>query len=198
MSHKCPRCGGAGCTNYPTSSWLQSVRQKPYTPLTIFRDERGSTSNQMHPSTTYPPGICRHCRPILPTPRPRALTLYSLPHLPSPTQASTEILNTAPQSSSPFFFRLPLELRMLIYGQLFGDRTLHIQLKYSYTTEPRRKRSKWGLTASRTDRPKDWYAWHCVCHRNPKRSQWLDCCGEEEDVRSYKIDINWVLTCRQG
>lgn len=201
MSRKCPMCGGAGCTDYTTWNWLQSIRQKPYSLLTIFGDKRGSSSNQSPSSTPYPPGICRHCSPILPTPRSRALTLYSSPHLPNPTETPTENLRTASQSSGPFFFRLPLELRILIYGQLFGNRTVHINLEYphNYTNEPRGKDGKWNLTVSRNvGKPKNWYAWHCVCHRNPRGSEWLDCCREEKDIKSYKININWLFTCRQG
>ena len=55
--------------------------------------------------------------------RPRALTL-PLPQDHTVGPGDTQM--TLDQSSSPFFAQLPMEIRMLIYAEVFGGRRLHL------------------------------------------------------------------------
>jgi hypothetical protein len=197
MSHDhadCPRCGGGGTTNSPRWHWLHRIRQKPYTPLNWFGDKRESPRNEKPQSPAYP---------TLPTPRPRALTLDSSPYPPNPSETSTPILHTASQSSSLFFSRLPFELRMLVYRELFGNRTVHIQLYHGYPGLP-------GIRHNMDEdksKPEGWYWWHSVCHRDPEIAPiWRDnCrggtglyCSRGSDRGGCHIDTRWLFTCRQG
>lgn len=188
MSHDhvgCPKCGVGGVTSSPRWHWLHRIRQRPHTPLAWFGGKRGSSRNQEPPPSppsppyrAHPPEIDSLHHPSLPTPRPRALTLDSSPYPPNPAETST-ILHTASQSSCSFFSRLPLELRILVYGHLFGNRTLHVLLRYDY---PDHRGTKHDMSRFRTDtdmsRPEGWYWWHSVCHRDPEilPQWWWDNC----------------------
>lgn len=202
MSHnhiQCPKCGGGGTTNSPRWHWLHRIRQKPYTPLTWFGHKRESPRNQEPQSPAFP---------TLPTPRPRALTLDSSPYPPNPAETSTSILRTASQSSSLFFSRLPYELRMLVYRELFGNRTVHIQLYHGYPDVPFIRHDRFhSMIDEDKNRREGWYWWHIVCHRDPNIVPlWRDncrdgggvCCEQGTDRGDCHIDAWWLFTCRQG
>lgn len=204
----CPRCGDLRTMESSRWHWLHRIRRRPCAPLAWFSDRRAFPPNLKPHSPAYPSELYRRHSPKLPTPRPRALTLDSSPYPPKPAETSTSILHTASQSSSPIFSRLPLELRMLIYGELFGNRTLHIVLEYTYPDARGIKHDRSGLaTHMDMGRPEQWYWWHCVCHRDPMIPPWLDTCRQGvgtycdprgKDRGSCDIDIGWLLTCRQG
>lgn len=204
MSHNhihCPKCGGGGTTNSPRWHWLHRIRQKPYAPLTWFGDKRKSPRNQEPQSPAFP---------TLPTPRPRALTLDSSPYPPNLAETSTSILRTASQSSSLFFSRLPYELRMLVYRELFGNQTVHIQLYHGYPDVQGIRHDHFNTHRFVEDKskPEGWYWWHSICHRDREiEPLWRDNCREAggglycprgKDRSGCRINIAWLFTCRQG
>lgn len=97
------------------------------------------------------------------------------------------ILDDDPWGSahSAFFTSLPPEIRHQIYLYAFGQRTIHLDLRYS-AAPPRgtdahdhagigRGAAQWiGSTSCNT--PKKWRWWSSVCHRNPVEPPWFDAC----------------------
>jgi 2EXR family len=157
------------------------------------RDDRLKSSE---PSIPY--GL-----PILPAKRQHVLT-------PSPSHKNLSFYAVA---KGAFFQRLPLELRRQIYIAAFGNRTVHMDLRYDYHEPPgpRHARLKGDCMCER-DRtvPPDWRWWSSVCHRNPLDDVWLDQCrlgennamcflfpGEWPD-KCFLGVMGWLLTCRQA
>ncbi|OBT51564.1 hypothetical protein VE04_08388, partial [Pseudogymnoascus sp. 24MN13] len=84
-------------------------------------------------------------------------------------------------SLSPFFQKLPLEIRRTIYLAAFGNRTLHMDLQYRHPHIPGSLHA--GLNGEDNpfdvSIPKSWLWWSCVCHRSPyhQHDLWLDHCS---------------------
>jgi hypothetical protein len=70
---------------------------------------------------------------------------------------------------SPFFTKLPAEIRQLIYTKMFGDRRIHIDLRYDEDGK------KW-----------DWVS--CVCHRLYK----------EVDGKVFELDLDMDECWKEG
>ncbi|KAJ5091441.1 hypothetical protein NUU61_006311 [Penicillium alfredii] len=95
------------------------------------------------------------------------------------------------------FFRLPVEVRRLIYIELMGDRRVHIRYVWKkpspFRPQPIQSGPRW-----------DW--WHCVCDRSnnfPEDPYFDRCpdweCEKELNVRSPKINgVEWLRSCQLG
>lgn len=127
-------------------NWVHSLLHEYYAP-TVLSDETivdslpGPDPSQQQSSLTLPPH--------------RAHNLEAPP---------------PPSSHSPFFQRLPGDLRRLILLEAFGDRILHIDLQHCYAPqpvhEPFRLTSCYRYYYCR--RPPAWRWAGCVCHRDPE------------------------------
>ncbi|CAG8083022.1 unnamed protein product [Penicillium salamii] len=101
-----------------------------------------------------------------------------------------------PQSQSDFF-RLPTEIRRMIYLELMGDRRVHIRHVWKdpspFVPQPKRKGPRW-----------DW--WHCVCAKTNRFPDDLmfDFCGDwvdeaAEETKALKIEgVGWLRSCQIG
>lgn len=101
-----------------------------------------------------------------------------------------------PQGQSAFF-RLPPEIRRLIYLELMGARRVHIRHVWKdpspFVPQSKRKGPRW-----------DW--WHCVCASSNGFPEDLrfDFCGdwddeEAEDTKAPKIQgVEWLRSCQIG
>jgi hypothetical protein len=88
-------------------------------------------------------------------------------------------------ANSSFFTKLPPEIRNQIYLYAFGQRTIHLDYRYSVAlprrTEPLdhagidRDGAQW-IGSMSCDKPKEWRWWSSVCHRNPVEPAWFDTC----------------------
>jgi hypothetical protein len=104
----------------------------------------------------------RQYEPSLPLRRPRALTLP----LPSPTTPSgSRFRKKAPQCTSSqsesVLMRLPLEIRLLIYKAVLGDRRVHI----AFRSGPERRELEsvpWDDDSS-GKRTWEWSWWNNIC-----------------------------------
>lgn len=94
----------------------------------------------------------------------------------------------AATASSPFFLRLPAELRRDILIEAFGDRTIHIDLSFDHPMISMPEQDKrmlgekirhCGLNCEShkllksplkldVSKPKAWQWFSCVCHRDPE------------------------------
>lgn len=156
-----------------------------------------------HRRSKKPPARKSHSdpasQPTLAT-RARALTL---PLLPDTSQQPKDIIKqrTELQRASPFFAKLPVEARLLIYQHFFGNsNAIHLALEY----DPREYRSQ--------KRAREWHWWHCACRRPQDAMWWQDMCrngyvGETAaaaaDVRARgrsrgKVSVSMLFTCRQA
>lgn len=149
-----------------------------------------------------PPSPCEDIIPTLPSPRPRPIT-------PTPDNG----LIAQPQTQSPFFGRLPLEIRQLIYSHLFGNRVVHVELGYQYPRKPGGLgHAGWGtmgpggrIIYCKDQSNGERWVWQCSgCCRDPECFWWEDgcivgrgtkCSGQ---VRDCTIYASWLLVCRQG
>lgn len=114
---------------------------------------------------------------------------------------------------SSFFERLPLELRHRIYAAAFGDRIIHMDLRFDYPELPGTFHARLNAEV-RGPRdhtvPPGWIWWSSVCHRHPALDACYDKCrtgalnttcslypGEMPD-KCFLGVIRWLLTCRQA
>lgn len=113
-----------------------------------------------------------------------AVPIPPLPFLP-PSPSSSEsatmqgVASTAPIPQNGIFFgRLPLDLRRIILIEAFGDRAVHVDLRYQRPLRSRPLRKIMhaggvdvlyaGPSPSRESRePYAWQYYSCVCHRDP-------------------------------
>lgn len=150
--------------------------------------------------------------PILPQPRPRALTISSASKEDTKPLETSQIHGTEggsglrhqenqpeqaclQQSQSSFFQKLPLEIRLQIYESLFGRRNISLALR----------RSKSKTAAS----PWVWY-YSCFDGRLDRESMyyWREIVLEREDAATLRKDelehmklhsvTEWLRTCRFG
>lgn len=101
-----------------------------------------------------------------------------------------------PQTQS-IFFRLPAEIRRLVYLELMGDRRIHIRHVWKdpspFVRQSKRKGPRW-----------DW--WHCVCAQSNDFPEDLrfDNCGSwvdeaAEGTKALKIEgVEWLRSCQIG
>jgi hypothetical protein len=84
-----------------------------------------------------------------------------------------------------FFTRLPTEIRLLIYENLFGWRTVHMrQHSLGYDFRLKKSEIRWR---------------HRLCCRDPQRDfmQHMVCCSD--NVSKYpRLDTSILFTCRQA
>ncbi|CAG7557522.1 unnamed protein product [Fusarium equiseti] len=131
--------------------------------------------------------------PVLPSPRPRAITPYGFRDV----EESWGEKPTALYQTSPWF-RVPANIRRDILRLAFGDRRLHI-----------------GLFYNRHHRARDVQHWRwfgSFCHRRvvPYRASspmtsganhygpWTDACKSADPLRRYMGIMGWLLSCRQN
>lgn len=163
--------------------------------------------------------------PIHLLPRPRTLTLR--PPSPSDSSQSSGIDDVQKQpilahTEASFFTKLPPDIRLKIYEELLGTRTVHVESEHCQrkTPDPRYSahRRHYGLQRSLQHGeykcPTAWTWWHCVCHRRDPEMSPLDDCiadglwhtardhlyleihsGEHGDC---KLEIAMLFTCRQA
>jgi hypothetical protein len=126
--------------------------------------------------------------PSLLAQRQRALTLPCSPE----TGPGTNVeLGTYPQTQSVFFTKLPLELRQLVYEELFGKCMLHLEFDYA--------------GPEYEGQAEEWRWWHCLCHTSSERISWDDCrrseyenCQINGKKSHYKLDVSMLSSCRQA
>ena len=127
--------------------------------------------------------------PCMPTPRPRALTL-PLPIIDESKSVGYIKQQSLPQDQS-IFFRLPPEIRLRVYEELFGFRKLHLAYE-SYG-------DKQGSPSL------EWRWWHCVCQPTFFHLYWNDRCRRYEETirqdhgkrRCFRLDIDLLRVCRR-
>lgn len=110
-------------------------------------------------------------------------------------------------SLSPFFQKLPLEIRRAIYLSAFGDRTLHVDLQYRhpFIPGPGHAGLVWRSEVFDKSIPKAWLWWSCVCHRHEcyPDDLFLDGynrgghCNQPHDGYYVGV-IGWMMSCRQA
>ena len=141
--------------------------------------------------------------PVLPPKRQRVLT---------PSSSHENIIQNIP-TQSPFFQRLPLELRRQIYIFAFGGRTVHMDLRFDYPQLPGSPHAPSNVEYTRlqdnTVRA-GWIWWSSVCHRNPVLEGWEDGCrtGSANTTcflypgkmpeKCYLGVLGWLMACRQS
>ena len=141
--------------------------------------------------------------PILPAGRQLLLT-------PSPSRENLVSVST---TGSPFFKRLPWELRNQIYLAAFGNQTVHMDLQCNYNELPLSPNSRIHA-GSKTrlecnDHP-GWYWWSSVCRRNPQAEYFYNNCRCGGDPTRCNLFpgkmpgncflgvMGWLLSCRRA
>lgn len=126
---------------------------------------------------------------------------------PSTSQEDLLALSTP---SSPFFARLPPEVREKIYLEAFGNRIVHIDLQHDHLKTPPRRAQKHADNHTRRDElaHKGWHWWSCVCNRYHQQDYFYDHCRvrgawRESDPENWpnQCDVGvlgWLLTCRRA
>lgn len=116
-------------------------------------------------------------------------------------------------SLSPFFQKVPVEIRREIYLAAFGNQTLHVDLQYRHPDIPGpwHARLSGKKDAFDVSVPKAWLWWSSVCHRNQFLQQhdlFFDNCsigvghcnidrtGLRDDC--YVGVMGWMLSCHQA
>lgn len=198
---------------------LQSISRTSNRCLLFFRTPTVGISTNMPKLSTWlrkriqrarnqtdlalPPGL-----PVLPSKRPHVLT---------PSSSRTD-LNLSGASGSTFFERLPPELRYKIYLHAFGNRTVHMDLRFDHpwVTGPLHAgTSGYGVNEpghALDSIPPAWIWWSSVCHRHPIIPE--RCCEDTcrtgmtgtlcplfPGVHPFKCFVGvmgWLLTCRQA
>lgn len=149
--------------------------------------------------------------PALPKKRKHLIT-------PSP---SCDNLTQSGTPNGAFFKRIPRELRDQIYIAAFGDRTVHMDLRFQ---RPRvckapcvpahhQAHAQVGTDSGDIDHNAQpvWAWWSCVCHRHPLGEPWNDQCqiGSPRGMcdafypgewpgKCFLGVMGWLLSCRQA
>jgi hypothetical protein len=143
-----------------------------------------------------------------------------MPTLPATRQRAVSSAGTeATQQQSPFFTKLPTELRDRIYVQAFGNRTIHIDLSHDHADfAGDRHAGLSGKFYKDQSTPRQWRWWSCTCHRlqhvkdgkQYRLDFWLDRCRQAEQTycrfEDLQLDpseclvgaMGWLLSCRQA
>lgn len=106
-----------------------------------------------------------------------------LPPSPSSGESTTaqDVVTTATSSHNGIFFeRLSPDLRRMILIEAFGDRAVHMDLRYDRPLRARSRRKTMPVHAGGVDilyngnppsrdskQPRAWRYYSCVCHRDP-------------------------------
>ncbi|KAL3486120.1 hypothetical protein BJX62DRAFT_242276 [Aspergillus germanicus] len=142
----------------------------------------------VHPSSCEVNGD-RHNRerlPILPTDH---TSLYS-----SIIDAQNSVPDT--QAQSPFFAKLPPEIRQLIYRQLFGGRRIHLDLDYIS------QQAQWHWWHRVCDCPDTCPDKQFICPENAAAETMMLRLGPKASVTDRaetRVDgIEWLRCCKQG
>ena len=112
-------------------------------------------------------------------------------------------------SGSPFFERLPPEIRQKIYRFAFGNKVINLDLQYNYIA--------WWRGLERIHAPRNirrpvlthhgWVWWSCVCPRYPPQEFLYDdlhpiggeCHSRPRGPGHMFLGVlGWFLTCRQS
>ncbi|KAK2596061.1 hypothetical protein N8I77_013569 [Diaporthe amygdali] len=115
-----------------------------------------------------------------PDPDPPAIP--PLPFLPTPPSSSEnvttkDVATIVPTPNNGIFFeRLPSDLRRIILIEAFGDRVVHMDLRYDrplLAGNPRSTLHAGGINISnpynrQTEKPHAWQWYSCICHRDPE------------------------------
>ncbi|PTB66884.1 hypothetical protein BBK36DRAFT_1198760 [Trichoderma citrinoviride] len=185
-----------------------------------FRRRRVARSNRKRASSgsslTLPPLLIIDDPPIPPHPRLPSQRRGRL--TPTPSHESLVAATNAATADSPFFTRLPLEIRRKILVEAFGAQTVHMDLIYDHPAQQQQQQPLQGVLRPRAhgnlsvrlstgvcdarnlrlddSRPKEW-AWRSsVCHRNPPGR-----CRPGEEVQPAEDYCRfgqspWHYTCR--
>lgn len=165
----------------------------------IFSGVLDSNDNSKTSGSPLPPGL-----PGLPTQRKYILT-------PSP---SREEITDCLTPNDVFFAKLPRELRDQVYTAAFRDRTIHIDLKFTYPQLPNASRTfthaQVNTNGGRNpDLQPRWAWWSSVYHRHPtaEASDDIYQSGSPRDIYKFFYSkewpkecflgiIGWLITCR--
>ncbi|KAH6608520.1 hypothetical protein Trco_001866 [Trichoderma cornu-damae] len=157
--------------------------------ISWFRRRRVARSNRKQRAPSASSRLLREAPPAPPPPKLPSRRRAQL----SPTPSHESLISSAAAAAakSPFFTKLPAEIRRKILIEAFGGRTVHMDLVYDHPLLPRRDQpeksprslAEWphgnlnvdlssggcdvGYLRLDDSRPKEW-AWRSsVCHRNP-------------------------------
>lgn len=127
------------------------------------------------------------------------------------TPTSDNEISAHPQTQSPFFSKLPLEIRLQIYEYTLGNRTVHAQLAYDHPI------IKSGYGHAGLGRPPNectkhdlkqgsrWRWNSCACCRSDDCTFYEDRClkggvvsCEKGDPLECRIHSAWLLVCRKA
>lgn len=114
---------------------------------------------------------------------PDTLVIPPLPFLPTPPPPGEDITAQDVAATGPipdngtFFERLPPDLRRMILIEAFGDRVVHIDLRYDrplVLRHPAKEMHAGGINifdqygrSRQNNKPRAWQWYSCVCHRDP-------------------------------
>jgi len=163
-------------------------------------------------------------KPLLP--RPRTLTIGSDANGSAAAGADVQkppVAALAQQTTAAFFTKLPPDIRLKIYTELLGNRTIHVEIEHcmrrprepEYALYWRHYSLTQSLTYGDRDWPTTWSWWHCVCHRRDAAMSPLDDCvhdglwhtardhlraeiAEPNGHEGCKLEIAMLFTCRQA
>lgn len=130
----------------------------------------------------------RPAAPILPSHRKRRLTL------PLPVDQVEPQQVTASQEQSDFFSKLPVDVRLIIYREVFGDREIHVACEYS---ETKKKWEVWSIECfapdflGQGDGCRD--RWGGILRNMSPRPYQVT-----EKYSWTEIEISLLLSCRQA
>jgi hypothetical protein len=110
------------------------------------------------------------------------------------SQQSIEPRKCNHMQSESLFFKLPPEIRLLIYQRLFGSRTVHVELlSHPCTCHP----SACHPSACRPSASQKVLWRRRVCCRVPESDYWFDMCCIGQPRCYPQLDTSILFTCRQ-
>jgi hypothetical protein len=115
--------------------------------------------------------------------------------IPLPVDQAGPKQTTASQEQSSFFSKLPLEVRLMIYREVFGNREIHIAYEYSET------KRKWELWSIECFSPSPfWLGQGDVCREGWGRQRKLSPRDYSRGERFCwsKVEFSLLLSCRQA
>ncbi|KAI9148806.1 Sodium transport ATPase 5 [Paramyrothecium foliicola] len=143
--------------------------------------------------------------PLLPDPRPRALTPPGFRH------DSSKNAPHALFQESCAFFRLPPNIRQDILRLAFGDSGLHMTLSYERPDAPdqvdpenhcgiaNRRWARRQLRSRDPEQPKSWQWWSSVCHRLAPDASGPSSRFNREILWAHsRSEMPWADNCRNG
>lgn len=126
-----------------------------------------------------------------------------LAQMADPTQRETDTLYsgfTVP-NQSPFFTRLPFEIRQMILEEAFGQRVLHIRRTASKFSQAHARQGvepvhlrMFRKSGEKTESSDRWVS--CMCHRSADSPPVYDSCLDDHECEGPGA-LGWLLSCRQ-